>query len=160
MAEKVTDVSRNKLIIATVVASLYFILSLKPAYACVCGGCPSVEGSLKNADAVFVGKVQRVENSSRFWNIWRPERKIVTLKVLYAWKGVSKETTTVTTGVGSGDCGYYFEVGDVVLTYIYADDEYGEFSTNICTRTRSITYAKKDLEILGQPRFRNESIGN
>src|SRR5258708_4102213 len=40
----------------------------------------------------------------------------------------------LSTGLGGGDCGFDFEVGKQYLVYAF-NDEAGELSTNICTRT-------------------------
>jgi hypothetical protein len=51
----------------------------------------------------------------------------------------------ISTGFGGGDCGYPFQVGMDYVVYAYKNAE-GNLETGICSRTRPLTEAVKDLE--------------
>jgi hypothetical protein len=57
-----------------------------------------------------------------------------TFRVTRTWKGGSDtKEVTVETGVGGGDCGYSFSIGESYILYCYEDS--GTLKTHICTRT-------------------------
>jgi hypothetical protein len=52
-------------------------------------------------------------------------------------------------GIGGGDCGYGFKIGEQYLIYAYRDQQKKEMlSTSICARTRPIRNADDDLEYI------------
>jgi hypothetical protein len=70
------------------------------------------------------------------------------MKVLKTYKGTVKKTGYIYTGVGDADCGFRFEIGARYLVYAYENE--GRLTTDICTRTRKIKDARDDLEYFGQ----------
>jgi hypothetical protein len=53
------------------------------------------------------------------------------------------------TGIGGGDCGYDFKIGEQYLIYAYRDQQKKEMlSTNVCTRTRPVRNADEDFEYI------------
>jgi hypothetical protein len=68
------------------------------------------------------------------------------------WKGVSSDSINITTAIGSGPCGYHFDVGQYYLIYAYGDPEgnINNLDTNFCTRTAPLDQAEADLVALGQ----------
>ena len=127
----------------TLLATLVFCL-LAPAssFACKCAQPPAPKEALKQAAAVFTGKVTKIERDPKYG-------KIIHLTVSKQWKGVDKQTVTVKTGLGGGDYGYGFQKDKIYLVYCHGKKE---LSTNICTRTKPLAKAKKDLEELGPPK--------
>src|SRR5262249_10049444 len=65
--------------------------------------------------------------------------------VAEAFRGVSGATVDVLTGLGGGDCGYPFRVGERYLVYAQASTDGSTLDTGICTRTRPIGDAAEDL---------------
>lgn len=94
--------------------------------ACSCGSKATVELSVKNSDAVFIGKVISVQHLSF---IDSSEENTKPLKVMFAkydflvtslYKGdFTNDTVSVYTGIGNGDCGIIFHVGRKYIVYGY-----------------------------------------
>lgn len=121
---------------------------------CSCVGPETAADALQSADAVFAGRVVSVRDTV----LDEPDfpewpRRVVTLRVDRAWKGVEAETVTVLTGMGGGDCGFPFRVGETYLVYARRGgrDGTGPLATGICGRTALFAHADKDLRELGAP---------
>ncbi|MGC2745392.1 MAG: hypothetical protein WA672_19650 [Candidatus Angelobacter sp.] len=71
----------------------------------------------------------------------------VTLQVKKAYKGFSKDVATVSTGMGTGDCGFGFEIGKSYLVDA-AESSSGQLFTSICQATRGLNLAGPFLRIL------------
>jgi hypothetical protein len=113
------------------------------AWACRCKPPPPPKEALKNAAAVFAGKVSAKKAGGEV---------VVTFDVSKAWKGVDAKTITVRTPRDSAACGFTFEMEKSYLIYAHRDSEGAEakLSTNICTRTKLLSEAKDDLIELGE----------
>ena len=74
---------------------------------------------------------------------------IVKFRVESSWKGKLLTELRLTTGLGNGDCGYPFEVGQKYLVYAYGSDV-NRLGTNICQRTVDLIEAAADLKALGK----------
>ncbi len=100
------------------------------------------------ADAIFEGKVERVELG---WKLKEAQIRdvirtvatdldrngpvvLVSWEVLHSYRGDQQRATRLSTGLGGGDCGFDFEVGKQYRVYAFKD-EAGELSTNICSGT-------------------------
>jgi hypothetical protein len=141
---------------------LLFILCVAPLsarlVACSCIGESTVKGSVKSSDLVIVGNIltgERIDVADTSWSPGKDslgnDRFVVRSKMKYrvlvtqTFKGKFKgDTITLLTGMGSGDCGYHFNVGSSYIIYGYKDAasngwRSNTFTTNICTRTRPAT---------------------
>jgi hypothetical protein len=96
---------------------------------------------------VFTGTVLEISK--------QPGDLYVTVKfrVEEVWKGPRSAETAVFTGLGSGDCGYKFEMGGKYLVYAYQRND-SKFETNICQRTAPLVEAGSDLKVLGKSSWR------
>lgn len=125
--------------------------------ACACKGKASVKEARKNADVVLVGKVISEETIqimrlSEFTTFpIHVKRYMVEVEATFKRGRTRKgDTVVVYTGMGHGDCGFHFVVGERYV--IYGDDDdarasrfYGDkpltgrgiYWTNICIRTRA-----------------------
>ena len=111
------------------------------ALACTCAQPVSVQEGLKQADAVFVGLVERFE--------LRDSGRVATFRVRRAWKGLEAHRIQVATGGGDGDCGYHFIAGVEYLVFAHRDAS-DTLRTSICTRTKQASgEAVDDLKALG-----------
>lgn len=112
-----------------------------PTAACSCAEPNSVHEELEQSSAVFQGKVMEIKDSSH-------TRKVL-FEVKESWKGIEQTQIIVVTGMGSGDCGYDFNIGQEYLVYAKGEQS---LSTNICDRTSSVqsVQVSEDLEKLGQ----------
>jgi len=111
------------------------------ALACTCAQPASVQEGLKQADAVFLGLVERFE--------LKGSGRLATFRVHTVWKGPEASRVRVSTGGGDGDCGYHFIVGVKYLVFA-RQGAWNTLQTNICTRTKQASgEAVDDLKALG-----------
>jgi hypothetical protein len=134
-------------------AAFFFFPS--PLRACECKPDSPPHEAFDKAEAVFAGKVVRIEDISfprrAAWNVlsWfgfgrstGPYGYTVTIDVAISWKGVQTKSTQVMTGYGGGDCGYPFEVGKEFL--VYGSRNSGVLVTSICSRTNDVSIGVAD----------------
>lgn len=134
------------------VVAIMFLAGIE-ATACTCD-LPSPKRPLKqsvnlarkDSRAIFSGRVLRIDEAGYTLR--------VTIKVNKSWKGVLPTEVVLLTGLGRGDCGYPFEVGQNYLVYAYGPDV-DHLGTNICQRTAPLSAGGKDLKILGRRVRRN-----
>jgi hypothetical protein len=120
---------------------------------CSCIEPPAPRPALSAADAVFLGTVEAIRETTVMLDgvdSGIPTRE-VTFRVHASWKGLGATTArvVVTTGYGAGDCGFEFETGTAYL--VYGQQTGGKLSTSICTRTAAASDARADFDALGQP---------
>jgi hypothetical protein len=136
------------------VLSLALLLWGPLSYACSCIGMGTVKQELKRSDMAFKGTVLSkeiisIEDTSvaPAFTIRMAQYRFVILSV---YKGSLKhDTLTVTTGLGGGDCGFYFEEGKQYIVYASAESRagYNTMRTSICRRTTgNITAEEKALK--------------
>lgn len=121
----------------------------------------TVNFELKRSPAVFSGEVVKiaVRSSGMFEGYLE-----VTFKVDSSWKNVNSETVTVvtapvvksTTPPFIRSCGYEFVVGSSYLVYVQWADGTTRL-TGICSRTKKLTDATEDLQILGPSKIPTSS---
>jgi hypothetical protein len=132
---------------------LIIICGRQDLVACSCIGEASVKQAVKTSDAVVIGTILSGEPYHEVDSTWifgkdslGNERYFSFTKMKYVilvtdkFKGKFEgDTIIVRTGMGGGDCGYEFEVGNSYIIYSYKDPErskeHAAFVTNICTRT-------------------------
>jgi hypothetical protein len=130
------------------------VASSRAALGCSCMGDRPVCEAYWQASAVFVGVVTGVREPPRLTpeeamkraeaGEW-PQRTF-TFAVERPLRGVEGAQVAVGTGLGGGDCGYGFRVGERYLVYAYREQKTGKLSTGICTRTRPLARANEDLQ--------------
>jgi hypothetical protein len=64
------------------------------------------------------------------------------------FKGAEKADIEVRTGMGGGDCGYSFKIGERYLVYANVVSPTGRLYTSICSRTKAVAGASEDLDYL------------
>ncbi len=112
-----------------------------------------VRSDLERADAVFVGEVTSVidtvrdSESSHF----PARRAIIALQTV--WKGSAGRTATVLTGMGGGEGGIQFTVGERYLVFATAGSN-GVLFTKWCSRTGLLASVTQYLPALGELRVR------
>ncbi|WP_212919089.1 hypothetical protein [Ornithinibacillus bavariensis] len=113
--------------------------------ACSCAEKQSVEGEFMQSMAVFRGVVIGTKDTSN--------SKRVLFDVLENWKGANQSQIIIQTGLGGGDCGIDFQVGEEYLVYAseqLLSDSDNYLSTGICDRTIAVQSVENDFDILGQ----------
>ena len=136
-------------------ASLIAILLSNPirAHACSCIPPPPPLEALGMSSDVFLALVSDVEGPYPVPagdNSYTDSDVVVRLRVLASWKGAKRDTITLTTGAGGGDCGYEFMIGGVYIVY-GSRDKAGGLHTFICSRTAPMERAREDSIALGTP---------
>lgn len=142
---------KNKFLISLFLFVLLLLFgSVEQVLACSCKAERPVCEALGGNDVVFVGKVvggkQTTvinEGVTENWTVGE-----IHFQVEEGFLGVKKGSQiTIRSGKGGGDCGYWFKSEETYLVYGYGNSTNG-FSTNICTRTRHISRADEDLDLL------------
>ncbi|MFN7972360.1 MAG: hypothetical protein U0166_08425 [Acidobacteriota bacterium] len=136
---------RSTRLLAPILAIL-LLAAGRDSAACSCHPPPPPDEALKEAAAVFVGKVVKVEPTKG------AEKDGITavLEVSKAWKGIETARVSVATNAHGSLCGFGFVVGTEYM--VYADGKSAaELSTSACTRSRPAAEADDDLRALGEP---------
>jgi len=132
-------------------ALLLVLLCSGRALACSCfAGVPPCQ-AFGGAAATFVGTatgVKTVEPKQDAKGEVEWGRRVFSFTVVQAYSGVAGAEVEVTTGLGGGDCGYSFRIGETYLVYAHGGGEGKPLGTGICTRTRPVSEAAEDMEFL------------
>jgi protocatechuate 3,4-dioxygenase beta subunit len=124
-----------------------FLLGLPGAVeACTCGGAPTVCGAYAEADAVFIGSVQRIELPPAQKNPQGREYvagQIAYVQVEKAFKGV-RNAQVVFRSWGTS-CDAEFKQGERWLFYARYNKENRSWSIGACGRSTRIEGAAEDL---------------
>src|SRR5262245_38785209 len=110
------------------------------AYACICERPPLPCEAYWEVEAVFIGTAKElswIEFEEKHDDlVIKRKQPVFSFSVDRAFRGVSGAKVAVLTGMGDGDCGYRFKIGEQYLVYAYRDQQKKEtLSTSICTRT-------------------------
>jgi hypothetical protein len=117
------------------------------AYACSClPPRPPLE-SMANSDAVFSGKVVRIDSEDAVIMSSADPVNVV-FEVSRVWKGDEKGAIALSTARDSASCGYDFVVGEEYLVYANISDT--GLTTGLCSRTMPLSSAGEDLAVLGE----------
>ncbi len=138
----------KKFIVSISFCAVILVLFACNIFACTCSlpfGNNSfkkeIKEAYKNSSAVFSGEVIEVIKKPEVYSVE------VKFKVNKSWKGDLDNIVTISSGLGSGDCGYKFQVGKIYLVYAYGGTDF--LGTNICTRT-SFVELNKDITYLSR----------
>ena len=142
--------------------------------ACSCIGQRTVKEEIKHSDAVIVGIILSGElvtiTDSTFFKMFSNDSSLKNspmsnitiakyeLLVQDLFKGkISKDTVIIYTGLGGGDCGFRFEIGNKYIVYGESETYYGQVNNNfefpkekntywtyICLRTTS--YFQEEID--------------
>ena len=110
-----------------------------------------VRSDLRTADAVFVGKVTSVLDTLRRSGSFDYHARRAIFAPQAVWKGPTSGSVTILTGMGWGDCGIHFTVGERYLVFASADSN-GVLFTRACSHTELVASASRYLPALGEAR--------
>jgi len=113
------------------------------ARACSCIAPPAPEEAFENADAVFEARPFGMSADDR--------QARYRFEVDRVWKGPIGPQVEIITARHSATCGRTYQVGAKYVVYAQRDQD-GEWSDNLCSRTRGSRSAAEDLEVLGAGR--------
>jgi hypothetical protein len=123
-------------------AAAVLLVACSPALAeaCSCMLAGPACQAFWQTDAVFDGTVVAIEQTTRpelIHDTTFPVReKVVKLSARRSWKGVDPGPVEVVTGLGDGDCGFDFVVGERYLVFARRRQTDGRLSASICTLTQ------------------------
>lgn len=122
-----------------------------PAQECRCEEI-SARGALRDAEAVFVGRVVNVEQEEQGEQAEEgaaaEEGLIPLFEVHAAWKGVGQDRLQVFGGETA--CGLSYRVGKDYL--VFARRVRGELVADQCSGTKRLELAARDLRLIGPAR--------
>jgi hypothetical protein len=126
---------------------VFAVSPAQQAYACSCiPPAPPLE-SMANSDAVFSGKVMRIDaDEAPIMSSADPVK--VVFDVSRVWKGAEEGAIALSTARESASCGYNFVVGEEYL--VYANTSETGLTTGLCSRTMPLSSAGEDLAALGE----------
>jgi hypothetical protein len=145
--------SMNRYVLYLVTLLGLFQLSNINVYACSCAGESLPCQAYWTTTAIFVGRAISIspsyeeENKVENFDLKHNER-VYRFAVDRAFKGVTEDEVEVTTSIGGGSCGYYFQLGKQYLIYAGFDPKGKQYGTSICSRTRPIEKATSDLSYI------------
>jgi hypothetical protein len=129
-----------------VIWALLLVLGMVADRAEACE-CPSSGPPCQNyfqVDAIFLGTVQTISPLEGT----RDLRRLVVFTMDRAFRGVDGVTAEVATGMGGGDCGYPFRVGERYIVYAFRTRDGSRLAASICSRTRPAAGAVEDLKFI------------
>jgi hypothetical protein len=121
----------------------------RSAAACSCADS-SLQERAEAADAIFVGKVVRLEvdeAATAEAPDWIGDVILVTLRVVATAKGQVDETVDMQTSTGCCYCDFVFSIGEQYL--IYAKRDGAKLETGLCSGSKLLSDAARDLDHLG-----------
>ncbi len=118
---------------------LFFLFCYQSLFACDCKTL-DFQAALDSANIVFVGQATEVTTN------WMSGGWKATFVVENSWKMPTEGILVVNTP-WEKDCGFIFEVGKKYL--VYANKKFTT-KTTICSRTRLLSEAGEDLQVLGK----------
>ncbi len=131
-------------------------LTAQPAAACSCvgGGFGEYEPcEAWGAAAIFVGKVAgvtTVPSTMDDYGVGEWEHRIFHFDVSESFVGVQGKTADVETGMGNGDCGVDFDIGETYFVYAGADSD-GTLRVSMCgDMSKPLAQAERDLAFARQ----------
>ena len=131
----------NKFIILFIALTFTTYFDYSKACSCV-GGATPLE-AMKDAVAVFAGKVQWVKRTPEHVNVVR-------FCVLDIWKYKIARYYQVRTEEESAACGFDFQPGEYYIVYTYRGSD-GKLWAGLCSRTKHIDDADEDYDELPFP---------
>jgi hypothetical protein len=151
-------------VLGFIAITICVLFSARYAVACTCfhGGGKTMRESAaldsdgpKAAKIIFQGLVQKqdvVEGaigapSNAMSMTGYGSHRVVTMQVSYVYRGQAEGTVTLITGLGGGDCGFDFEVGQEYLVYANSITG-GRLFTSICTGTAPLEQAAAKVRFL------------
>lgn len=150
-----------RLFFALLFVALFHFLS-NQASACSCrfgGGAPCAE--YWRTDAVFTGRVIGGSKVTIDAEPYKQEMLAVRFVVEQSFRGgVEEIETEVLTGMGGGDCGYEFKLGERYMVYAFRGEKDRKLYTSICSRTRPLSKAVEDLAFVRALAGRRDTAGN
>lgn len=125
------------------------VVAVYPVHACTCSAPADTAEALSRSAAVFRGKVTEI---SRPWLDWigltQTGSYQVHFEILKQWKGAPARSSVVTTRLTGEACGFPFAINKEYLVYVVTEPK--DIQTGICTGTKNIAEAEREIKQLDQ----------
>ncbi len=129
------------------------------AMGCTCARSLPPCQAFWTSDAVFDGTVIDIERVPRRLafddgTVFMSAERVVTFRVLTAWRGVSRGVVSIATGPEGGDCWLDFAIDGRYVVYAAKSSQDGRLEANFCGRTAAYAGAGEDVaffESLSRP---------
>ena len=122
----------------------WLAMAASSAHACSCVETPEPRDALREAAAVFSGRVLSVPTDAP--GAAHSDPAGIEFQVHSVWKGVSGFHATVHTSGNETSCGYQFVTGETYLVYAWTWE--GVLQAGLCSRTNRLANAAVDLALL------------
>ena len=135
--------------ILLVLALAVLAISVKPAPACTCAAPAGPAEGLKKSSAVFRGRV--IEITRPFWDrvgLTNSGGHRIGFAVTKQWKGKASNYVEVSTRLSGEACGFPFALNKEYLVYMVEEPK--DLQTGICTGTKNIADAEKEMKLLDE----------
>ncbi len=106
--------------------------------ACTCIYEEFSKRDFTEASYIVKGEIVKIEIDEEAY------KKIITFKVYDSYKGNSKKTMQMTTGLGGGDCGLFVTKGDKWLLFVNSFN--GKQSVSTCGKNVRYTKGEEETE--------------
>jgi|GEM_PF-1402287 len=126
-------------VLCVMLAGPGIVAGARTAQACDCKPAPPPDQALARADIVFEGRAGKGE--------FVEERQRVPFEVHKVYKGDPGPTAEVWTNDSDDSCGRFYKAGEPYLVYTWVSKD--KIWDSLCSRTRLLDNAKKDLTELG-----------
>jgi protocatechuate 3,4-dioxygenase beta subunit len=135
----------NKLKLIVFLVSFLLVFCVQ-SNACECAGSGTPCQDYWNASAVFTGSVSYSSTTTYKLGEHEISGRLVRFTVERAFRGIEGKEVEVITGLGGGDCGYGFRLGQQYLVYAHSSED--KLFTSICSGTRPLSEAANDLSYI------------
>lgn len=132
------------------VAAFLLLFGVPITWACSCRGPRPACSVYATTDSLFVGQVMEIvdqEKPPEAPNSFSFSARLARFRVQESFRGATGSIVEISTGMGGGDCGYPFKLGETYLVYA-STLKNGKLYTGICLRTRALENAADDLAFL------------
>jgi len=136
---------------------VFFILIVNQGKACYCFDSLSLSQRIdfemvQDYSVIFSGKLIELKIDGSIYNSQNENPEIYNFQIIESWHGIDDNSEVLSVYTRKGSCGKYFEMDSTYLIY----GKFVEESTVLpfvytdgCTRTKRLSHALEDLELLG-----------
>lgn len=124
------------------------------SYACSCKNFIGMAEHISNSEIIFSGIVKNVQYCQLETDDSEKtsEVQLYTIAISNAFKGINDTSIEIITGLGFGDCGDHFAIGEEYIIFAY-DSGYtkkndGLYETNICMWNGLVSEKEGYIEML------------
>jgi len=141
----------RRLFILAAMFGLVIFSAATSAFSCTCISNGPPCQAYGNTAVVFIGTPIDLKQTTAKLILddkYEYPQRLFTFRVEEQFRGINAAQVEIRTGMGGGDCGYNFKLGERYLVYGSFNPANGLYATSICTRTRLVSEATEDLDYI------------